>query len=145
MPIRRNNSLGFFKKLHGGQTWTVTLLKRGPDQLQGQVASHLLFNCLQNAISKQGQTLQGDMDSDQRTVWWIPRQELMRVGVLWISPLDRIVDTNSYVGGERYWQPESDTLINVMLFENIIQVACKSVNPPDVSLQTAGLASGTLR
>ena len=143
MPLRRNNSLGFYKRLYAVETWTVTLLKRGPDQQQGTVTSYLLFNCHKSPISKRGQTLQGDMVSDERVVWTIPRQELLAVGVNYINALDRIVDTASYYGTPRYWQPESDTLIDVNFFENLIEIACKMVNPPDLALQTAGLASGS--
>jgi hypothetical protein len=84
-------------------------------------------NCRRGQIVKTGQTLQGDMTSDHRAPWHIPRSELDRVGVQWLNPLDRIIDPDGNT-----WQPEGSTTMTEKLFKNYYVVDCYLRNPPRI-------------
>lgn len=120
MPINKRNQLVFHRTLYAGQLQTVTLLKRNDDMQASVVRSLTLYQCRQGIIHKTGQPIQGDMLSDHRCTWYLPRSELDRVGVLYINMLDRIVDKYN-----RVWQPESPTLIVVKLFEDRVNIDTK--------------------
>lgn len=131
MPMTRWNQRTFHRTLYGpGILETVTLLKRGPDQRQGTVTAYTLFDCRRKKIFKTGEPVQGDMTASRTATWQLPKVELERVGVHYISALDRIVDREGW-----WWQPESSTMITVQLMLNFINVDCESVNPPDEYLQ----------
>ena len=119
MPLRHGNTRTFHRTLFGGFLETITLLKRKDDQQQGTVTSYTLFQCRRGLIIKTGEPLAGDMSSDHRTVWHLPRIELDRIGVPYISAADRIVDSQG-----RVWQPESTTQIEDKLFENQLAIQC---------------------
>ena len=125
MPLNKNNTRHFHKCLYGTILEKVTVLKRNDNQQQGTVQSFVLYSCRRSMIFKTGETLQGDMNSDHRTIWHIPRTEMDRVGINYFNPADRIVD-----GQNRHWQPESTTMITVKLFENHVCVDCLRVDPP---------------
>ena len=125
MPLRANLCRGFHRTLFGGVLETVTLLKRDDNQRQGTVTSYLVFQCRKSLIVKTGETLQGDMTSDHRTTWHLPKSELDRVGINHLNPLDRIVDSDG-----DYWQPESTTQITEKLWKQQITIDCLKVDPP---------------
>jgi hypothetical protein len=102
--------------------FTITLLKRSNDQLQGTVTTYTLNDCRPRTLTfiRTGEALQGDMLAGDSLEWVIPRIELERVGVLEINPLDRIVDHKN-----RIWQPEAMNTIAHKLGENYINVSCK--------------------
>ena len=125
MPLNRANCRTFHRCLYAGILETITLLKRNDDQQQGTVRAIKVYNCRRSPIYKTGQTLQHDMVSNHRIVWHLWAIDLQRVGVNFISPLDRIVDNKG-----RYWQPESTTMITVKLFEQEFHLDCLAVNPP---------------
>lgn len=138
MPLNQRNTRTFHRVLYGGQLKTVTLLKRGEDQLQGNVTALTVFQARRSSIEKTGENIQGDETSLRTCFWHLPRTELDRVGVAWISNADRIVEApdppspSPLAGRQRYWMPQADTKIEVRLFENMVKVECVSVNPPGV-------------
>lgn len=123
MPLNRRNTRTFHKTLYAGMLETVTILKREPNQRQGTVAAFTVYNCRRGQITRQGQTVAGDMDTESRTVWHLPLSELQRVGIAYINVLDRIVSLQS----EGTWQPESDTPILMKLFGNMVRIDCRQV------------------
>lgn len=128
MPLNRGNTRDFHRTLYAGMLETVRLLKRGDNQQQGTVVTHVLYECRRSRISRRGQTLEGPWDVTHTTVWHIPRAELERVGVNYLNPLDRIEQLDPPEDGY-VWQPESDNDIDVKLFANHVCVACKLVKP----------------
>ncbi len=126
------NTRNVRRTVFAGMLETVTLLKRGDDQRQGVVRAIKLFQCRRSMIHKTGETLQGDMLVSHRCVWHIPRQELKRVGVAYLNPLDRIIQTRPLVAVETgwYWQPEATTMIDEKLFNNEIDLHCVRIDPP---------------
>lgn len=125
MPLRPDNQRTFHRTLYAGWNETVTLLKRGDDMLGSIVTTHLLFDVRPGQIWKTGEPIAGQMASDHRRTWHIPRIELDRVGVNYINALDRIVDKDG-----RYWQPESTTRIGDKLGMQHIDVDCLLTDPP---------------
>lgn len=128
MPLARKNQHTHHRRTFSGQLEKITLLKRDDDQRQGTVRTEILYQCRRGSIQKTSQTLQADMIADHRCTWHIPRTELNRVGIFYLNPLDRIVDKYN-----RYWQPESTTVIDVKLFENHVDVECLRIDPPLVA------------
>lgn len=125
MPLEPGNTRTFHKTLYGKILQTLTLLKRSNDQLQGTVTTYKLFDCRQNAqIRKQGQSIRGDMSSDHRTTWVIPREQLDRIGIQYLNVLDRFVDKYG-----RFWNPESNTVLAEHLFSNFYNVDCLRIDP----------------
>jgi len=123
--IDKSKQRVFHRTLYAAQLQTVTLLKRDDDQRQGTVRSIILYETWRSSIYKTGEPLQHDMVSDHRTVWHLARVELDRIGVAYISPIDRIVDDQ-----QRYWQPESTTNIDIKLFELHVHFSALRVDPP---------------
>lgn len=130
--LTKDTTKTFHNNLYAGKGYLhkITLLKRGDDQQQGTVRSIILFQCRRKKIHKTGEPIHGDESSSLQTVWQIPRTQLKKAGVAYINAADRIIDYDSPQKTPRYWQPESDTHITVQLFENYLNVECKSVNPP---------------
>lgn len=130
--LNKDTTKHFHKTLYAGKGYLqkITLLKRGDDQQQGTVRAITLYQCRRKKIHKSGEPIDGDETSDLRTVWQIPRIQLQRVGVAYISAADRFIDYDSPQRTPRYWQPESNTHITVQLFENMVNCECKSVDPP---------------
>lgn len=124
MPLNKNNCKVFHRTLYAGQLVTVTLLKRNDDLQQGTVRKITLHQCRQSRETKSGQTIQQDVTAGKTTVWHIPRVELDRVGVAYLSALDRIIGDNG-----AYWQPEAPNRIEVKLFRNMINLDCVSIDP----------------
>lgn len=125
MPLNASNQRTFHRRLFSEQIRPVTLLKRGPDQQQGTVRAIKLWEAWPSSISKQGEPLQGDMTTEHTITWHFARIELDRVGVAYLSALDRVVDHEG-----RTWQPESDDLIEVKLFQVHVHMRCKRADPP---------------
>jgi hypothetical protein len=136
MPLNRNNCRVFHRRLYGGILKTCTLLKRGDDQNEGTVVSFVLFQCRRSSIARTGEPIQKDMTVDSSTMWHVPRSELIRIGIRYLSSLDRIVEdhdnANQPVPPDQYrwWQPEATTVIEEKLFENETHIACLRVDPP---------------
>ena len=125
MPLNPANCRVFHRTLFAQEMQKIVLLKRGPDQQQGTVTSHIMFDCRRSRITSTGEPIDGDQQSDTRTIWHIPRTEMNRVGVQYFSPGDRIVDYKN-----RYWEPESPQIIDIKLFENHVDIQCVRINPP---------------
>lgn len=129
--INKWNQRVFHRRLYGGQLKTVTFLKRGIDQRQGQVTKFIMYQCRRSSMHKTKEPIQNDMTADHRTVWHIPRSEMDRLGISDINATDRIIEvSNNSPLQTRWWQPESTTTIDIKLFENCIDVACLRVDPP---------------
>jgi hypothetical protein len=126
MPLNKRNTKYFFRGLYAGELQTVTLLKRGDDQQEGTVTAFKLFNCRRGQVQRSGEAISSEMFSDQRTTWHIPRTELDRVGVRYLNALDRIVDEHN-----RYWEPESQSTIQVKLWENWVTFDAVRIDPPN--------------
>lgn len=130
MPMNRRNTRTVHRTTFAGITETVRLLKRGPGQKQGTVTAYKLFRCRISKEQKSGQTIQGDIQSmsavNESATWHIPRTELERVGIAYLTALDRIVRPSD----NSYWQPESGQVIDVKLFRNEIDLPCTRVDPP---------------
>ena len=134
MPLCRSNTRVFHRTLFGGQLQTVTLLKRGDDLQEGTVRTVKLFECLMFPFTKAGEQIMNDISVGISAHWLLPGSELKRVGVLWLNSLDRIVDRFN-----RWWQPEADVLISIMLFENYYSFTAKRVDPyPNIVLPSLG-------
>lgn len=123
MPLNPSNTRNFYRRLYAGEMETVTLHKRGDNQQQGTVVSHLIFNARRGDIAHHGETIRGSMQSSDQTYWVIPTEELNRVGVNYLSPLDVIEQEN----GQR-WQPEGTTTIMEKTFSNYYYLACRRLN-----------------
>ncbi len=130
MAITKWNSRTFHRRLYAGMISTVKLLKRNIDQQQGIVTVYTMFECRRSSIHKTGETLQNDETSDHRCYWLVPRTEMDRLGLTDINALDRIIENVVSPVQERWWQPESTTLIDIKLIENYIHLACVRINPP---------------
>lgn len=132
MPLNARNQRTFHRTLYSGILQSITLLKRDDNQQQGTVRSIKLHQCRQTMQYREGETLLRGMNVGNRCEWCLPRIELDRVGVAYINPLDRIVDSKG-----RYWQPEADNLITIKLFEVHVHLACKRVDPPTPAAKDA--------
>lgn len=132
MVIDRWNQRKFHTTLYAGMGMLqkVKLLKRGPDQKQGTVTAYILYNCRRSVVDRQGQTLRGPLSSKSKTIWHIPREELDRVGVHYLTALDRIVDIQYGTGT---WQPEAPDRITVKLLAVHVDVPCIGLNEGNVN------------
>jgi hypothetical protein len=125
MPINRRNHRKFHTTLYATQLQRLYLIKREPDQRQGVQRTLLLFQCRRGQTSTTGQPLNRDFTSNERCTWHIPREELDRVGVEYISAIDRFVDPEDQTGPRgATWMPESGTSIRIKLFGNHVCVDC---------------------
>lgn len=126
MPLNARNTRNRHRVLYGGQAGqTIILYKRQDDQQSGTQKVFKLFCCKKGRITKTGQPIKGKMTSNERTTWMIPLSELQRCGIGYINALDRIYDPK----GTGTWMPESDTVITVKMFGNVISIDCKSTDP----------------
>ena len=107
MPMRRESTHVWHRRLYGGQLEKVTLLKRDDDQAEGTVRALIVYQMRRKMIFRAGEPLQGDITSTHHISWVFPKVELRRLGVAYISAIDRIVDSFG-----RTWQPESTTRID---------------------------------
>ena len=128
MPILRHSTTRTFTRItFAGILETVTLLKRGDDQQEGTVTSYKLFQCRRSLITKKGEPIAGDVLSDHRCIWHIPRREMDRIGIQYLTPDDQIIDSRN-----RVWQPEGQPhaeVISDKLFENEMDIQCVRVPP----------------
>lgn len=125
MPLNRYNTRHFHKYLYGpGILETVVLLKREDGMNAANVTRVTIYNCRWSAVTKRGQQLDGDVQSDHRRNLHLATSDLNRAGVLHINPLYRFIDKEG-----RYWQPESDDLIKVPLMLNHMCVPCQIMDP----------------
>jgi hypothetical protein len=108
-----------------GMLQKVKLLKRGPDQQQGTVTPYILFGCRRSVITRKGQTIDGKLSSQNRTTWHIPQQELDRIGVDYITALDRIQDIEYGTG---VWQVEASDKVMEKLLRTHIDCYCIQTN-----------------
>lgn len=123
--LRRKNSRNAHRWVTGGRQESVQLLKRDDDQRQGTVTRHVLFQCRWKArMSKTGELIYKDVLVQNDRVLYVPIVELNRVGVAYINPADRFIDIQG-----RYWQPESDTKIEIKLLETHLEINCVRINP----------------
>lgn len=127
MLLNQQSTRVFHRTLFGGMLETIELLKRGDDQKQGTVVSYIAHQCRRSLIVKTGEPIQGDMLSNHRATWHIPKIELERLGIATINPADRLVDSK-----KRYWQPEANMTTVVKLFENQFAIDCVRIDPPGV-------------
>ncbi len=113
--IRKSTSRTFHRRLYGTILQMITLLKRGDDQQEGTVTKYLLYECRQSMITKTGEPIAGDMLSNHRCSFHIPRLILDNAGIWYINPADQIID---YEGAT--WQPESTTqLTNKLITDHV--------------------------
>jgi hypothetical protein len=126
MPLNARNTKNRSRVARGGKDNQVMYLhKRGPDQQQGTVVVHKLFACWRELITRTGQTLQERMTSNTRCILHIPTSELKRVGVNYLTVIDKFYDPKT---GD-WWRPESDTTVSEMLFGNMFKLECKQGDP----------------
>lgn len=125
MSMNKSNTRTFHRRLFAGMLETIRLIKREDDQREGVTRSYTLFQCRRSLMTKTGEPIRGEMTSDHRCRWHIPRTELDRVGIGYLNHLDTIVDGNG-----RFWQTESTTEIDVKMFSNHVDLACVRVDPP---------------
>ena len=129
MVLKRNTTRTFHRRLYAGEMEKVKILKRNDDQQQGTVRALICYQARRSAIIKTGETYQGDMIGDHTTVWHIPFVEMQRLGINYFNPADRIVQLEGREKGNT-WMPEATTVIDVKLFGNHIDLACKRCDPP---------------
>ena len=130
MVLRRSSQTTFDRRLYAAIDEKVRLHHRSDDQKEGTVVALLLFHASRSQTVKTGEPIQGEMSSDHRTTWHIPKRELLRVGVHYINATDKI---EQIVGEEagRFWQPESTTSITVKLFGDFVIMDCLRIDPPN--------------
>lgn len=133
MGIDPTNTRSFHRTLYAGMLMTVTLLKRNNDQQQGTVRSVSLFEVRQGMVFKDGEPIQGDMTSNHRCVFHIPKIALDAAGVAYINAADRIDNRGASFGVPGVWEVESTTEEVVKLFGNHICCHCLRVDPPSGS------------
>ena len=126
MPLNSKNTHVFHRTLFAGELECVRLLKRGDDQAQGTVVSHQLYQCHWAWVHRTGETILNETTSRETRRLFVPRVEINRVGVNYISAADRFIDKQG-----RTWQPESDTIINHGIWENQLVIDCKRTNDND--------------
>lgn len=128
MPIDRYNQRDMMSHLYNGtgMLQKIRLLKRGPDQQQGTVTAYILYGCRRSVITRKGQTLDGKLSSQSRTTWHIPQQELDRVGIDYLTALDRIQDIEYGTGT---WQPEATDQVSEKLLRTHIDIHCIGLTP----------------
>lgn len=132
MPLnKRNIGRSITRTVYAGLVETVTLLKRNDGQQAGIVTAYTLFRCRKSMVARTGEILQGEMTSSDSTIWHIPKMELDRIGIKYLSALDRIVDSE-----QNYWQPEGTTTITQKLLGQEIDLACLKVDPPNAEMQS---------
>lgn len=138
MPLSRQNTKNFQRKLFVGWLEKIRLLKRNDDQQQGTVRAVIVFNARRSIATKTSQTIQHEMSAQHSCTWHIPKSELLRVGVEYINALDRIEQLGDGDPNEKgfFWQPESTTNIIVKLGGNEIDIETLRVDPPDPAQQT---------
>jgi len=112
MPLNAMNQRNFMRHLYAGQLQTVKLFKRGDDQKEGTVVTHLLFGVRLSKIYKTGEPIQGDMSANHTMTLHIPFVELNRVGVQYINAGDFFEDAK----GRKWVTLSPETTIN-KLFE----------------------------
>lgn len=127
MPLNKYTTRIFHRRLYATEMESIRFLKSGDNQNQGTVVAYILYDCRRSQITKQGETLDGDMVSDHYTVWHIPRIELDRVGIPYINPTDQIEQVEGVEAGTM-WVNESTNMIDVKLFANHVCVACRMLN-----------------
>ena len=127
----------FHRHLYAGMMERVRLHKRGDDQQQGTVVTHILFECRRSSIQKGGQTLDGDMNVNHTTVWHLPTSELRRVGVNYLNPCDQIEQLDGEEKGY-IWEPEATTTIESKLFTTHAHVNCLLLRPGVTRVGTPG-------
>lgn len=132
MPMRPENQRTFHRCLFAGWNETVTLRKRNDDMDAFIITDYVLYDVLPGMVTKTGEPIAGQMTSNHRRTFHVPRIELDRVGVHYISPLDQFVDKEG-----RYWQPESTTQISIWLGQQHVDVDCLLTDPP-VNNSTTG-------
>lgn len=125
MPLRKENSMTFHRTLYGTILESVTFYKRGPNQQAGTVTTYTIYQCKRRQIQRTGEIINGGETVGSSTTWTVPRCELDRLGIGYITPLDMILDKNG-----RWWQPEAPTIITDKLFSNFVNVDCLRVDPP---------------
>ena len=134
MPLNRSTTRHFYRTLYATEMETVKLYKRDDELRQGVVTVYMVFNARRSRIFKTGEVIQGDESSDHTCLWHIPRAELDRIGVHYLSAADRIVQTQGREAGA-VWQPEANTMIEVKLFGNMVNLACKRTDFPKPTVQ----------
>lgn len=127
--INRHNTLSFHRRLYAPMLEKVRLHKRGPDQQQGTVKTYVLFQCRRSRIGKTGEPINEDNTSNHSTVWHVPRTELIRTGISYLSALDLFEQLEGREKGW-FWQPEATTMIDLKLMGNHYCLACLRTDPP---------------
>ena len=117
---------GFMFHLYGGigMLQTVTLYKRGDDQLEGTVTTYSLYPVRWSRITKSGQPIQGDMSSSHGRKLHIPREVLDPLGIWYINVCDQFKDEDGAL-----WQPESPQSLTNALIGNHLCIDCLLVEP----------------
>lgn len=126
MLLDRNSVGNIHVTLYGpGILEPITLLIRNDDQQEGTITKYTIFNARRSTIQKRGQAIFGEMSSDNRTTWHIPRVELQANGIKWTNVLTQIIDTSN-----RWWEPESgDTILHKVESMHLC-IPCVRIDPP---------------
>ncbi len=120
MPLNARNTRFFHRTLYASELQSISILKRGDDQREGEVTKYTLYQCRRSIITKTGEPIAGEMTSYHRVTWHIPTCELKRVGINYLNSADRIIDEDE---GSIY-QPESTTSITLKTFSNHQNIDC---------------------
>jgi len=121
MPLRKNNTRRFSKVLWAGIAEKVVLFKRKDGQKQGTITAYTIFGCLWGpSITKDGQTLGGEMETNHKRTLYIPQYQLTKVGVPYITAGDYFEDKEG-----RRWTPLAPETLDANLFENFWIVDCE--------------------
>lgn len=103
----------------------IQILIRGDDQKEGTITKYTIFNARRSGLSKRGQAIFGEMSSDHRCTWHIPRIELQQNGIAYTNVLTQIIDVSN-----RWWEPESgDTILHKVWSEHVC-LPCVRIDPP---------------
>lgn len=125
MPLSKENTRTFHRRLFAGMLQTIEYNRRGDDQAQGTIRKVKLFECRISSIHKGGEPLIGDAAVGHQATWHIPRVEFDRVGIRYVNAGDFIHEIDPRLGKGRTWVILATGQIDIKLFENHVDLHCE--------------------
>lgn len=129
MPLRYSNTTSFHRKLYCDRIEPLKILKRNDDLQEGTVQALIVYACWHSRYTRTKEPISHDLTAEHTTDWHIALSELQRVGINFLSSLDRLVQIQPQNLQEQgwIWQPESDTNIDASVFGNALKIHCKRI------------------
>jgi hypothetical protein len=131
MPLRANNTQNYHRCLYAGRMEPLKILKREDDLRESVITARIVYACWRSRYTRTKEPISHDVTAEHTTDWHIALSELQRVGINFLSSLDKLVQIEPQnlqeLGWE--WQPESDTNIDASVFGNTLKIRCKRQGP----------------